>query len=159
MCLSGSLLVPGPRNRQTSLVLAGILGGGGEAKCFFRPTFPPSKVPVFFQARKKSTKINLLGPETAHLGGVFFRAKGWWPKSSCPPSRACLPWVSKRGIRDVPGILPGFPRPLWMFKFVRILGYPSLPSQGIKNSSQYRERNSPRRQRNITERAQKYSFS
>ena len=37
-------------------------------------------------------------------------------KSSCPPSKVCLPWVSKRGIRDVPGILPGCPGPLRVFK-------------------------------------------
>ena len=50
-------------------------------------------------------------------GGVgVFHAKGWWPKSSCPPSKLCLPWVSKRGIRDVPGILPGCPGPLGVFK-------------------------------------------
>ena len=43
-------------------------------------------------------------------GGVgVFRAKGWWPQSSCPPSKVCLPWVLKRGIWDVPGILPGCP--------------------------------------------------
>ena len=60
-------------------------------------------------------------------GGVgVFHAKGWWPKTSCPPSKLCLPWVSKRGIRDVPGILPGCPGPLAVFKkfvqknFVRI---------------------------------------
>ena len=30
-------------------------------------------------------------------GGVgVFHAKGWWPKSSRPPSKVCLPWVSKR---------------------------------------------------------------
>ena len=57
---------------------------------------------------------------------MVFHAKGWWPKTSCPPSKLCLPWVSKRGIRDVPGILPGCPRPLAVFKklvqknFVRI---------------------------------------
>ena len=57
--------------------------------------------------------------------GVF-HANGWWPKTSCPPSKLCLPWVSKRGIRDVPGILPGCPGPLAVFKkfvqknFVRI---------------------------------------
>ena len=29
-------------------------------------------------------------------GGVgVFHVKGWWPKSSCPPSKVCLPWVSK----------------------------------------------------------------
>ena len=56
----------------------------------------------------------------------FFHAKGWWPKSSCPPSKVCLPWVSKRGIWDVPRILPGCPGPLGVFKkfvqkkFVRI---------------------------------------
>ena len=52
--------------------------------------------------------------------------KGWWPKSSCPSSKVCLPWVSKRGIWDVLGILPGCPGPLGVFKkfvlkkFVRI---------------------------------------
>ena len=58
--------------------------------------------------------------------GVF-HAKGWWPKTSCPPSKVCLPWVSKRGIWDIPGILPGCPGPLAVFKkfvqkknFVRI---------------------------------------
>ena len=51
------------------------------------------------------------------MGG--FHAKGWWPKSSCPPSKVCLPWVSKRGIWDVPGILPGCPGPLGVFKKVR----------------------------------------
>ena len=50
-------------------------------------------------------------------GGVgVFHTKGWWPKTSCPPSKLCLPWVSKRGIRDVPGILPGCPGPLAVFK-------------------------------------------
>ena len=50
-------------------------------------------------------------------GGVWvFHAKGWWPKSSCSPSKVCLPWDSKRGMRNVPGILPGCPGPLWVFK-------------------------------------------
>ena len=49
-----------------------------------------------FQARKKSVKINFLGPETTWWGG----ARGWWPKSSRPPSKVCLPWVSKREIWD-----------------------------------------------------------
>ena len=60
-------------------------------------------------------------------GGVgVFHAKGWWPKSSCSPSKVCLPWVSKRGIWDVPGILVGCPGRLGVFKkfvqkkFVRI---------------------------------------
>ena len=62
------------------------------------------------------------------LGGVgVFHGKGWWSKTSCSPSKLCLPWVSKRGIWDVPGILPGCPGPLGVFKkfvqkkFVRIL--------------------------------------
>ena len=33
---------------------------------------------------------------------AVFRAKGWWLKSSCPPSKVCLPWVSKEGTWDVP---------------------------------------------------------
>ena len=67
------------------------------------------------------------------MGGIF-HAKGWWPKSSCPPSKVCFPWVSKRGIWDVPGILPGCPGPLGVTKkfvqkkFVRI--FRSLPKAG-----------------------------
>ena len=50
-------------------------------------------------------------------GGVgVFHVKGWWSKTSCSPSKLCLPWVSKRGIWDVPGILPGCPGPLGVFK-------------------------------------------
>ena len=40
--------------------------------------------------------------------GVF-HAKGWWPKSLCPPSKVCLPWALKRGIWVIPKILPGCP--------------------------------------------------
>ena len=72
-------------------------------------------------------------------GGVgVFHAKGWWPKTSCPPSKLCLPWVSKRGIRDVPGILPGCPGPLAVFKkfvqknFVRI--FRSLVGVGVSET-------------------------
>ena len=87
-------------------------------------------------ARQKSTKIKFLGPETARWGGVF-HAKGWWPKSSCPPSKVCLPWVSKGGIWDVPGFVPGCPGPLSGFKkfvqkkFVRI--FCSLRTHGQIN--------------------------
>ena len=70
-------------------------------------------------------------------GGVgVFHAKGWWPKTSCTPSKLCLPWVSKRGIRDVPGILPGCPGPLAVLKkfvqknFTRI--FRSAISQAIR---------------------------
>ena len=42
--------------------------------------------------------------------------RGWWPKTSCPPSKVCLPWVSKKGIWDVPRILPGCPGPLGVFE-------------------------------------------
>ena len=37
--------------------------------------------------------------------GVF-HAKAWWPKSSCPPSKVCLPWrksgMSQEFCQDVP---------------------------------------------------------
>ena len=50
-------------------------------------------------------------------GGVgVLHAKGWWPKTSCSPSKVCLPWDSKRGIWDVPGVLPGCPGPLGVFQ-------------------------------------------
>ena len=43
---------------------------------------------------------------------------GWGSssQSSSPPSKVRLPWVSKRGIWDVPGIVPGCPGPLGAFK-------------------------------------------
>ena len=47
---------------------------------------------------------------------MVFHAEGWGSKTSCPPSKVCLPWVSGRGIWDVPGILPGYPGPLGVFK-------------------------------------------
>ena len=50
-------------------------------------------------------------------GGVGgFHSKGWWPKTSWPPSKVCLPCVSTRGIWDVPGILPGCPGLRGVFK-------------------------------------------
>ena len=73
-------------------------------------------------------------------GGVgVFHAKGWWPKSSCSPSKVCLPWVSDRGIWDVPGIVPGCPGALGVFKkfvqkkFVRI--FRSLRERLISDAS------------------------
>ena len=59
--------------------------------------------------------------------GVF-HSKGWWPKTSCPPSKVCLPWVSKRGIWDVPGILPGVFKKFVQKNFVRIFRPPELSS-------------------------------
>ena len=57
-------------------------------------------------------------------GGVeVFLAKGWWPKTSCSPSKVCLPWVSKRGIWAGnfagPGHLGGVEK-FVLEKFVRI---------------------------------------
>ena len=75
-------------------------------------------------------------------GGVgVFLAKGWGSKTSCSPSKVRLPWVLKRGIWDVPGILPGCPGPLGVFKkfvlkkFVRIfrsLKKPTMTCVGPK---------------------------
>ena len=69
----------------------------------------------FISGKKKSTKINFLGPETARWGGGLPR-EGVVAESSCPPSKVCLPWVSKRSIWDVTGILPGCPGPVGVFK-------------------------------------------
>ena len=77
---------------------------------------PPLSWLCEIQARKNSTKIDFLGPETAWWGGGLPRTGVGWPKSSCPPSKVCLPWVLKGGIWDVLGILPGCPGPLQMFK-------------------------------------------
>ena len=60
------------------------------------------------------------------MGSGSSTRRGGGPKSSCSPSKVCLPWVSRRGIWDVPGIWPGCPGPLGVLKklvqkkFVRI---------------------------------------
>ena len=74
----------------------------------------PPKIILQNQARKKSTKINFLGPETARWGGGLPREGVVAEKFV--PSLESLPWVSTGGIWDVPGFLPGCPRPLAMFK-------------------------------------------
>ena len=64
-------------------------------------------------------------------GGVGVKRSGGGSKSSCPPSKVCFPWVSREGTWDVPGILPGCPGPLGVFKkfvqkrFVHILRSPN----------------------------------
>ena len=72
----------------------------------------------FFRQEKRAQRLTIWVQRPPGGVGVF-HAKRWWPKSSCPPSKVCLPWVSKRGIRDVPGILPGCPGPRVFKKFVK----------------------------------------
>ena len=65
------------------------------------------------QARKKGTKIKFLGSETAQWGGGL-------PLEGVVAENFVPAWVSKTGIWDVPGILPGCPGPLGVFeKFVQ----------------------------------------
>ena len=90
-----------------------------------RSRFKNASVSKRFRQEKRAQRLSFWVRRPPGGVGVF-HAKGWWPKTSCPPSKLCLPWVSKRGIRDVPGILPGCPGPLAVFKkfvqknFVRI---------------------------------------
>ena len=67
-------------------------------------------------------------------GGVGgFHAKGWGSKSSCLPSKVCLPWVSKRGTWDVSGILPRCPRTtLYLFHAPTCICL-SLPPSNCRN--------------------------
>ena len=88
--------------------------------------------------------------------GVF-HSTGWWPKTSCLPSKVCLPWVSKRGIWDVPGILPGCPGPLGVFKkfvqknFVQFFSFPKKTAMEVVDFcggffwSQNTKKNSPKK--------------
>ena len=79
-----------------------------------------------YDQARKNHKDKLFSVRRPSGGVGVFHWKGWWPKTSCPPSKVCLPWVLERGIWDVPGILPGCPGPLGVFKkfvqkkFVRI---------------------------------------
>ena len=75
-----------------------------------------SRILIVIQASIKSTKINFLGPETARWGGGLPR-EGVVAETFVPSLESlCLPWVSKRGIWDIPGILPGCPGPLGVLK-------------------------------------------
>ena len=74
-------------------------------------------------------------------GGVgVFHPKGWWPRSSCPPSKVCLPWASKRGVWDVPEFCQDVPdlwgcsKSLCKKKFARIFRSLSIgvPGPGEK---------------------------
>ena len=64
-----------------------------------------------YQARKRAFWVR------RSPGGVrVFHANRWLSKSSFPPSKVCLPWVLKGGAWDVPGVLPGYPGALGVFK-------------------------------------------
>ena len=79
-----------------------------------RVVFLVRRGPLGSSGKEKSTKT-FLGPETAGWGGGL-HAKGWGSKSSCLPSKVCLPEISREGSWDVPGILPGCPGALGVFK-------------------------------------------
>ena len=69
--------------------------------------------------KKKSTKINFLGLETARWGGGLPR-EGVVAENLVPSleSLSSLGFEAKGGIWDVPGFLPGCPGPLAAFKKV-----------------------------------------
>ena len=69
----------------------------------------------FFRQEKRAQRLTFWVRRPPGGVGVFHE-KGWWSKTSCSPSKLRLPWVSKRGIWDVPEILPGCPGPLGVFK-------------------------------------------
>ena len=96
------------------------LGENAQGEC---PT--PKVGALALRQEKRAQRLTFWVRRPPGRVGVF-HTKGWWPKTSCCPSKVCLPWASKRGIWDVPGILPGCPGPLGVFKkfvlkkFVRI---------------------------------------
>ena len=67
----------------------------------FGAAFPEERV----RQEKRAQRLTLWVQRPP--GGVV---KRWWPKSSCPP-KACYPWVSKRGIWDVPEFCRDVPDP------------------------------------------------
>ena len=75
---------------------------GGEGKTTCRGLFWPQKfLSPLIRREKRAQRLTFWVRRPPGGVGVF-HAKGWWPKSSCPPSKVCLPWVSKTSIRDVP---------------------------------------------------------
>ena len=65
---------------------------------------------------ERAQRLTLWVWRLSRWGGRLPREGGSGSKSSCPPSKVCLPWVSKGGIWDVPRISPGCPGPLGVFK-------------------------------------------
>ena len=115
----------GPETLRRNWHSERVPGDLGPQVASQRPSQRPPQRPQNFR-QEKEHKDQLFGSGDRPGGVGVFHAKGWWPETSCSPSKVCLPWVSKRGIWDVPGILPGCPGILGVFKkfvlkkFVRI---------------------------------------
>ena len=61
-----------------------------------------------------------MGQENPFRWGAGLPREGMVAEKFVPSLEVGLPWVLKRGIWDVPGILPGCPGPLGVFnKFVQ----------------------------------------
>ena len=108
----------------------------------FFPEVPVTKIRVSAPVRQeKGAQRSTFWVRRPPGGAGVFHAKGWWPKGSRSPSKVCLPWVSERGIWDVPGILPGYPGPLGVFeKFMQkmfVCIFRSLTSSVLKPYCQH----------------------
>ena len=65
----------------------------------------------FFSIRQEKRAQRLTFWVRRPPGGVgVFLAKGWWLKSSCSPSKVCLPWVSEERNLGCPGNFAGMSR-------------------------------------------------
>ena len=96
----------------------------------------------FRQERKKSTKINFLGPEATRWGRESSTRRGGGQKVRALPRKFVFLGFSKRGFWDVPGILPGCPGLLKVFKeFVqKKVSQATQPPLTPRQGSEYRGR-------------------
>ena len=51
--------------------------------------------------QEKRPQILTFGSGDRPVGWGSSTQKGWWPKSSCPPSRVCLPCVQKVSAKNI----------------------------------------------------------
>ena len=66
--------------------------------------------------QKQTTKINFLDPETTEWGGGSSTRRGGGRRVLALPPKFVFLWVWRGGTWDIPGILPGCPGPVGMFK-------------------------------------------
>ena len=114
---------------QTQFVPGTFRGRRAAERVYVLKVYVPFSFPSFRQ-EKRAQRLTFWVRRPPGGVGVF-HAKGWGSKSSCPPSKVCLPWVSNGGIWDIPGFLPGCPGPLAVFeKFVqkKVRAHFSFPS-------------------------------
>ena len=91
----------------------GFEGGVWGALCLINPSqrFLTDYSLSYFRQEKRAQRLTFWVRRLQGGVGVL-HAKGWWSKSSLPPSKVCFPFHFEGGNLECPGVLPEYPVPL-----------------------------------------------